>query len=95
MRAGAFLVPLLLPAAAEVVGLNRANWFEHVSGLHDWYIVFSQQGCPHCERLAPMWTVLEQQLAGEGAGVRLGKVDVSQDNGIALTFGVRRGYRAP
>lgn len=85
------LLTLLLPhlICAEVVTLTRENWFHHIAGAQDWYIMFSQYGCPHCARLEPMWLALEQQLTADGAAVRVGKVNVSADNGIALTFGVR------
>lgn len=85
------LLILLLPnfVCSEVVTLTRDNWFQHIAGTHDWYVMFSQSGCPHCKRLEPLWVALEQQLAADGAAVRVGQVNVSADNGIALTFGVR------
>jgi len=52
------LLQYLLLDHAMVVGsvqlLTRDNWHEHITGRHDWFIMFSQQGCldprPHSLR---------------------------------------------
>jgi hypothetical protein len=89
-----FRATLLLPllavlASGKVVELHRGNW--RVPGQTDWFIMFTQQGCSHCERFVPMWAAMEQELSVAGAAVRVGRVDSTENNGIAISFGVRAG----
>ena len=60
-------------------------WTDTVPGRR-WLIYFALQGCKHCERLRPMI----EHVAGIAPELRVGRVDATEHNGLARTFGVKR-----
>ena len=76
------------PVAGGAVELTRENW--HLTQGQAWYIKFYQQGCTHCQRMAPLWQAVAEQLPHSSPPVRVGKVDCSAHNGIGRSFGVHR-----
>ena len=68
---------------ARVVELTPDNWHARVPGER-WFIKFYQQGCPHCERMQPMWDAVAAQLSV----ARVGRVDCTAHNGIGRSFGL-------
>ena len=84
------LLALLLacPTAAGAVELTRDNWHAQTRG-QAWFVKFYQQGCTHCQRMAPMWEAVAEQLP-QSSSMRVGKVDCTAHNGIGRSFGVDR-----
>ena len=84
---GALLHLLLtLPFAhAALRELTPETWHA-VVGSRRWVVAFTVQGCKHCERLLPML----EAVSMEAPELRFGRVDSTEYNGLARTFGVHR-----
>nr|AAC37215.1 disulfide-like protein [Acanthamoeba castellanii]prf//2024291A protein disulfide isomerase-like protein [Acanthamoeba castellanii] len=73
---------------SDVVVLDDDNFDEHTAS-GDWFLEFYAPWCGHCKNLAPVWEDLATQ--GKAKGLRVGKVDCTQNKEIGSRFGVK-GY---
>ena len=89
-----FYMSLALLATAALLGkvhrLTPENWQRAFTAESRWMIYFSVQDCKHCKALAPMMDQLSTAEEAVVEGLRVGKVDVTEHNGIARTFRLNR-----
>jgi len=83
--------PAMWSDESEVADLNGDN-FDDVTKVADggdetWAVKFFAPWCGHCKALAPTWEAVAADLKGK---VRVGKVDVTQNEALGDRFGVQR-----
>ena len=91
MRGALALAFLPWAGARAMPALHPGNWHEAIRpGGASWLVFFAVNGCKHCEQMAPTMEMLGKQLQQRGSEVRVGRVSVSEHNGIGRTFGLKR-----
>lgn len=77
-------------ASGSVFELTADN-FDALTAEGDWLIEFYAPWCSHCNALKPDLERAARELAQQGAGVRVGRVDAPEWRSLQFRFGVQ-GY---
>ena len=73
--------------AQNVLKFNQANFSEQVLGIPGPVVVdFWAEWCGPCKMMAPL---LDELSAEYDSRVRIGKVNIDEDQGLAAEYGVR------
>ena len=72
-------------AGSRVTELTPSSWERRVHG-RTWLVWFAVTGCSHCKKLAPMM----EHVAETAPELRVGRVNSTEHNGIARTYGVNK-----
>ncbi|XP_043912495.1 thioredoxin-related transmembrane protein 4 [Protopterus annectens] len=72
----------VLDSELEVKPLSDANWTSILAG--EWMVKFYAPWCPACQQILPDWENFAKK--GPLLGVRVGKVDVTQEPGLSGRF---------
>ena len=76
-----------IPSVSSVVEIDSKNSFNFFGGPK-LLVEFYAPGCDHCQRFSETYGELAAELDAEGAGFKVGKVDVSANAAISGRFSV-------